>query len=488
MTGEYERVQITGWLKCLSPLSIGTGAMPGDISGREGQHGNYLDICTHPDGTPFIPGTSLRGLLSALLKSSNQASHHANLFGEMPGGQRGENQASNASLLRVYDAKLCQAGNGGILKTRRTRTATDPITGTAKDNSLHEVAQVPINSQFFCEFELERRGNHRISRTEVKTFLGLLNQLAKDNPLARLGRGGNKSEGQVVWTLDSVKTLSPARLVDWLLKQPVTDLANAFIEANSLNQTAPVVQGKRQFNQIPLHIKLQAPLLVDPERPDDKKNLTNQDKRDNSPDMVFRKENHNGKTRLIAPASSLRGLLRSHCRKILMTILVENTQEAPPFIKAGKKADDLLKILFGSEERASALIFHDATGENVKTHRQTFNAVDRFTGGVADSALYTVEAAWVETLKTKLRINHGYLHKQNNWWKGLLVLALRDAMEGDLALGWGKAKGYGVFTVEIKLEKGGAFVQRWDDLKQSHWKNLAKDWVKSLHDLLNQPL
>ena len=80
MNGEYERVQITGRLKCLSPLSIGTGAMPDDITGREGQHGNYLDICTHPDGTPFIPGTSLRGLLSALLGKPNDnhdKSNHA---------------------------------------------------------------------------------------------------------------------------------------------------------------------------------------------------------------------------------------------------------------------------------------------------------------------------------------------------------------------------------------------------------------------------
>ena len=476
MTHDYERVIIQGRLVCQTPLSIGTGVLPKVIdAGKDREPANRLDICIRGDDLPYIPGSSLRGLLSALLPKDH---NHLRLFGSA----RGENN-TQAGQLRVFDAVWQACERQRTPTQNRTRTRIEPITGTSKDNCLYDLVQVPAYSEFRCEFEMDR-----IDRTTVQLFLGLLNSFNGSNALARLGRGVGKSEGQVVWTLDSVKTLSPARLVDWLLKQPVTDLANAFFLDDSLNKTEPVIQGKRQFTQIPLHLKLQAPLLVDSERPDDKKNLTNQDKRDNPPDMFFRKETHNGKTCLVAPASSLRGLLRSHCRKILMTILVENTQEAPPFIKAGKKADDLLKILFGSEERASALIFHDATGENVKTHRQTFNAVDRFTGGVADSALYTVEAAWVETLKTKLRINHGYLHKQNNWWKGLLVLALRDAMEGDLALGWGKAKGYGVFTVEIKVEKGGAFIQRWDDLKQSHWKNLAKDWVKSLHDLLNQPL
>ena len=481
MSGEYERVQITGRLKCLSPLSIGTGAMPDDITGQEGQHGNYLDICTYPDETPFIPGTSLRGLLSALLKSSNQASHHANLFGEMRGGQRGENQASNASLLRVYDAKLCQTGNGGILKTRRTRTATDPITGTAKDNSLHEVAQVPINSQFFCQFELDRRGNHRISRAEVETFLGLLNQLAKDNPLARLGRGGNKSEGQVQWRLASVNTLRAKDLTVWLLDDKPNLQACFHDERKTLNpiEVKPT-KGHERYQSIFLRLLPQGLWLVDPERPEVK----------GEPDMICRTETRDGKTCLIVPASSLRGLLRSHCRKILMTLLVHRLQEQPPYPQSNYKADELISLLFGSQQKPSAVILKDAVGENVQTLTQTFNAIDRFHGGVndGDGALYTVVAAYQTGLETCMMLDWDRLQGQTDWWKGLLLLTLRDAMEGDMALGWGKAKGYGVFTVEV-LETANGNKKSAIPLQdlQDKWLEKAEDWVKCLHDKIKEP-
>ena len=489
MTGEYERVQITGWLKCLSPLSIGTGAMPGDISGREGQHGNYLDICTHPDGTPFIPGTSLRGLLSALLgkpkdknDQSSRAELHRSIFGEMRGGQHGNNDKSKTGLLRVYDANLCQAGDCGQPKIDRTRTAIDPITGTAEDNSLHKIAQVPVNSEFRCEFEFERRGKERINRADVVSFLGLLNQLNPKNPQSRLGRGGNKSEGRVVWSLESVKTLRSDDLAAWLLDAKPS-LGECYRDETKAVKSATIKfdDTHENFQRLYLRLNLQGPLLVDAEEIEE---IINGKPRKIS---HYRYVTRDGQTYLIAPAASLRGLLRSHCRKILMTLLVDKLKENPPYKQARKLADQLIGQLFGCEKLASAISLEDAVGPDIQPHRQSFIALDRFTGGVATTALFNVKASYKGSMQTSICIDPRRIDMQQEWWKGLLLLALRDAMEGDMALGWGKSKGYGVFTLNIGQKKNEETIPDWNAfLLSDKYPGQAMQWVFALHTELTQ--
>jgi len=472
MSHDYERVRIQGHLQILSPLSIGHGGMPAEIQGKEGRPGNRLDICAHPDGTPFIPATSLRGLLRASLPESNE--HHRELFGEMRGREKNQNQpGSKAGLLRVFDAGLSQVGEGGNPKQNRTRTAIDPITATAKDNCLYELAQVPADSRFQCEFELEK-----VSASVVQTFLGLLNLLSKDNPQSRLGRGANKSEGRVSWHLGKVQTLSPAGLAAWLL-DGATDAPARFEDETRKLKAEPITQAEQQSHRFDLLIKLSGLMLVDGE--EEEIADENGEKRKI---QVFRRQNQNGKAYPVIPAASLRGLLRGHCRKILLTLLVDKTKESAPYTTSREKADKLIDDLFGHEGKASAIRLEDALGGNGKIFEQTFNAVDRFTGGVDDGALYTVKAYWQGEFKTTLRINPARIKIEGEWWKGLLVLALRDAMEGDMALGWGKAKGYGGFTLGLIWPGGKDAVKSWDELRQRPKLPDAQSWVKALHQTL----
>jgi len=473
MSHDYERVRIQGRLACLSPLSIGNGGMPAAIEDRESRPGNRLDICAHPDGTPYIPATSLRGLLRALLgEGEAHRDDHRDLFGEMRGGRRGKNDESKASRLRVFDADLCESD-----KAYRTRTAIDPVTGTAKDNCLYQLVQIPAGGQFRCEFELER-----VNRDHVKTFLGLLNTLDENNPKARLGRGGNKAEGRVRWALGKVETLRPADLAAWLagakpgLAECCRNETKVFDRAS-----LDLPDEKGRYLKLQLQIKPKGWLLVDAEEA--KESVNGQERKL----ARCRLETRAGKTCLIAPASSLRGLLRGHCRKILMTLLAAKLRESPPYATARTCADTLINDLFGHQRKASAVSLEDAVGHNVQTHRQTFNAVDRFTGGVLDSALYTVEAAWQGSLDTRLRIDTHRIKTPGDWWKGLLVLALRDAMEGDLALGWGKAKGYGAFTLAIRWEGQKDYWAEWDKLREAPGLPDAISWVKALHQQLDEP-
>lgn len=477
---DYERVRIEGRLVCLTPLNIGAGEMPTvtDI-GPDREPSNRLAVCAGAGGLPYIPGSSLRGLLRALLPEDD-AHRHRDLFGSA----RGDGKDSRAGALRVYDARLPDAEAGGKHTEDRPRTAIDPVTGTARDNFLYTLEQVPAGTEFPCEFEIERCDTETLRR-----FLGLLG-LLDGSRLSRLGRGSGRSEGRVMWKPGSVKTLSPARLAEWLLA--ANKKLDECYEDQTQKLTATPVKpapARPEMKEIPLRLATETPLLVDPRRYGKK----GEKKEDGEPDLVCRTEtrytkNGDAKSVLVVPAASLRGLLRAHCRKILLTLRVDYTKEGPPYADANRRADELIGRLFGTQQHASAVILEDAVAENFARHPQNFNAVDRFTGGVADTALYRVEAATAPHLETTLRIDPVRMPKdQSDWWKGLLVLALRDAMDGDLALGWGKSKGYGIFRAQVKAAEGDKeYAKTWDDLAaKTGLLESAKEWVRALHEELN---
>ncbi|HKK29197.1 MAG TPA: RAMP superfamily CRISPR-associated protein, partial [Alphaproteobacteria bacterium] len=185
------------------------------------------------------------------------------------------------------------------------------------------------------------------------------------------------------------------------------------------------------------------------------------------PDRLTVLQTPDGRIRI--PASTLRGALRARARKILILWIhefwkrrpnqehIENTaaRSATAILEAGKQADRLLENLFGSTTWASTVQISDfVSTKAIKTqdlHHQYFNAIDRFTGGVAEGALYEARAIPIGTeLKGQLRLALRAETSIPPWTRLLLGLVLRDMAMGDIAIGWGKAKGYG--TIKLRLE------------------------------------
>ena len=496
MNDYYERVIISGRLICRTPLSIGAGAMPvpEPTAGTE-EPANRLAVCKGLGGVPYLPGSSLRGLLRALLLEDGATGLHRRVFG----AARGSDRDSQARLLRVYDAFLAGDSRVGKKPDERMRNAIDPVTGATRDHALYSLEQIPAGAEFDCRFELER-----CDRATVATVLGLLDRLDGKRPESRLGRGANKSEGRVEWRADTdaIKVLTPARLAEWL-RDDGTELDSAF-ETVAIAAITPTLKPRRNELQIPLRIRPLSPLLVDPVEPTPEQGRAMGGENGH----LARVEKRAGESVLVVPAASLRGVLRSHCRKILMTLLVANASELSPYPQCQSRADALIGRLFGHEGRASAVILEDATAPYAHgcahEHEQHFNAVDRFTGGVAYGALFWAKAA-VSTTKapldliTTLRIDLDRLawsppetsDANPDWWRGLLLLAQRDAMDGDLILGRGKARGYGVVAVQPKVNK--AFVESWEDLLKLAGTaevpslDTAETWLAALHDALGTP-
>ena len=77
------------------------------------------------------------------------------------------------------------------------------------------------------------------------------------------------------------------------------------------------------------------------------------------------------------------------------------------------------------------------------------------------------------------------------WALGLLSYLLRDAMEGDLSIGWGRARGFGALRLGVTLPDGPA-LDDWGQLLQALeagalpvTKSELGAWTEALEQQLN---
>lgn len=448
----YRRVTLSGTLTTCSELHIGTGdeaTYTRATSSDKEEIFSFNTLLLDIDKKPYIPASTLRGYLRSLSMDNNT---RAFLFGD----------TQQAGVVRVYDARLKTSGGD---RTKISQTSIDAVSGTAQRHHLATHEAVPVGSVFDVEIMLEGNQRTPITEQDIATLLLALQSFG-EQPSGQLGKGKSSGQGCLRWKPVSVLGLSEANFCSWVRRPNATPLTSSFKPIPLDNLAALTVTGIRSGEWVEETFGLQpeSPILINnPHDPDVLKKYSTDDAeyRKRLPNHAFMVR---GEYALI-PGSTLKGWFRAHCRRILLT-LAQNTSSTQV-----ENVDVLLKQLFGSTDGEGYVRFYDATVAFTEddTHRQTFNAIDRFTGGVKDSALYKVRALWV---KEMFRGHIAYRKdKLTGWMQLLLLFAWRDAQEGDLVLGWGKSKGYG--RVRLVSEHGGwkAWLAKLDDETLQQWEN-----------------
>lgn len=477
-TATYRRVIIEGTLTTTSDLHIGTGETGSDPCPESNQSTQFNTLVLDKDKKPYIPGSTLRGLLASQLADGDWKKRW---FGDARQRSDADTQGTMGAL-RVYDAKV----NDGFACTFMSRTSIEPVTQTAKQHHLASHQLVQAGASFAVEIAFDYWGDEKntpISRKDIEQLLGLLARLNG----AQLGTGKSVGQGGLTWQQEEISGLSEASFLQWLQK----NLEQAGAEPKELDGEYEAIEGllastlagvndsgwvKQDFALKPL-----GPILINNPHdvPTKNKSQASKDAKKGEPDLVFL---HRGNKAWI-PGSTLKGWFRGQCRRILLTLAHANNS------KLGKSSSldkyfyelidtEVLAALFGGTQIGEGMVrFYDATVtvSDSDKHIQTFNAVDRFTGGVRDGALYNVKGLWVETPFT------GYIHYREivlqGWMKLLLLFAWRDAQEGDLVLGWGKSKGYGRLALQPTTDQ-------WQTWLKSTGELAA--WEKSLWNQLDQ--
>lgn len=462
---KYHRVWITGQLTTCSALHIGSGEVePFQIRQKDGKliDTEYSDICLDAQNKPYLPASSLRGfLLGAARRLRVDESTQKALFGTaVTDRDTIKKEGMTSGLLAVYDGLFVSAptfaqkptqhqdsetSNVSIQKPLsspfegdehermlRTSVTLDPVLGVAESHKLFNEAVVPVFTKFTARLMLD-------SATEEQLAIMLrLLQCWDGSVLSALGGGVGKGRGRVQWSTEKVEVLDDVGLAAWLSKdyENLSDCYRKLTDLPALSQP-PKVYHTLSFTLVPQG----SFLLHDPAYVKAKETAE-----DNQPDLAFSRLPDG---RALIPATAVRGWLRGRTRRILHTLGADK-----------ERANKLLDQLFGhggksSEENGQRglLWFDDVVSDSLaESYEQTFNAVDRFTGGVAKTALYTVQAARCQHLYGSISVLQST--QPPAWACGILLLIARDVLEGELCLGWGKSRGFGQFAVALQLEDG----------------------------------
>ncbi len=479
---------ITGTLTTESPLQLGGGditARAGLVDEKNSRPVQVKAMFTDHRGRACLPGSSLRGVLRERL---------AALLGQT--GFPKDQQA--ATILKLFGkpeppgvderARIHQSGHGGRLAVHDALVAAEPFTppanwdeppfwnparrtgvasGVALDRRTRTAAAQKLFHYEFVppdvSFSLKLTGDN-LNDEDVAHLLRALDEFKPDaaSPLA-LGADTGNGWGRLRWTLGEVRQLTAGEvrqaLASWI-KNPATlgrGVSTAKVRIHALPTVSVTPPSAPQ--SFTLKLLFDGPFLV--KRPAPPKAKGDTETPNAQPHLD--KDGH-----VVLPASSFRGALRAQAERILRTMALAfhpnltpdelnrfapdptATGETLRIRESGNLAGALDKLslsgrLFGVSGWRSPLdvtAFIEQEAPFAKLGEQDFVAIDRFTGGAKDGAKFKFQAAICPRLTGRItpRFQPGLEAELGH---GLLALALRDVIEGDVSFGLGTGKGYG---------------------------------------------
>ena len=401
------------------------------------------------ENKPLLTGTTLAGALRAALVARQQGYRTVEtqyvaslpdqtekktrgiaslLFGAVKGDDNGYQSA-----LIVDDALGETAG-----VEWRDGVKLDPKTRTAEEKKLFNLEAWPAGTRFHLRFELlllnprERpkgiNDSADYQAQQKKAFYTMLDALANDG----LTLGGRKHRGYgrfeiENWRLREYNLHQPNDLLSWLQEGGKALSADHTTTIEKIKEGSDSAD-KRKYFTLNATFSLEGSLLIRGNAKTD------------GPDMVHL-TNHAKQP--ILSGTSVAGALRQQARRILSVVRPND----PPFL------DDL----FGVDAKASRL-----TVEETKIEEPQFDlvqnrvAIDRFTGGALDSALFNEQPVF-GTSETRLHINLRVINPTDGDI-GLLLLLLKDLwtgllpLGGEISVGRGRLKGE---SAEMVLQQNG---------------------------------
>jgi CRISPR-associated protein Csm3 len=247
------RYRISGTLKTLSPLHVGSGEAREDpqrvraTGSKAGQAIQISTILKDYRGRPYIPGSSLKGIMRHWLwsvlacmgeKWALLREYSSEELTELSQAEQQERVKSNFSWLELlfgtpfhegkvefWDSccitkELSFRGGKDLLNWDPvsltyvdTSVAIDPATGTAAEHLLYQFEVVPPG----VEFEFNLCGQN-LSPTELGLlFLALQGFNSQIYPI-QVGAHSGRGFGRVEFKLDSIRALDAADLKAWVQK------------------------------------------------------------------------------------------------------------------------------------------------------------------------------------------------------------------------------------------------------------------------------
>ncbi len=411
------------------------------------------------DGLPYLPGSSLKGLLRSLARSASDDVLFGDAWGTAATGAPGGRQAR----LVIDDARVVTS-DGVVPTEMRDGVAIEPALGIAADRKKYDGEWLPAGTAFELRLELLLAGDSLDDR-RCDGLLELLSMLEQGRMRvgARTSRGFGATEIVIQpaaptgttsrWNVTQFDCRSADGLFAWLGEgveglasewpQPTSvQFADATRLAADLSRPAPAPVVELDF-VVALDLAVDGSLLI--RGPGDAPGGATKE----SDAAHLGRRTFAGREEPVVAGTSLAGVLRHRCLRIARTRL-------PP--RRVSEADALIAEMFGAVverrtgarggTRASRVRVPELVVQGGRRLRHTRVRIDPWTGGAAESLLFTEDALFGGRVQGELRVRPrlpGADADLEPVERALLLLALRDLATGDLWVGGEAAAGRGRF-------------------------------------------
>jgi len=399
------RVYIKGLLKAMSPFVIGS------------YNDDHTDITPLKDnvGVPYIPGSSIGGMLKSHLISFLEPRFVNDKKIQDFFGSAERDDGSKQSMLITYDCFLksncipLYAVRDGI------RLEKDKKTTVNGGKFEYEVIEAGCLFDFKLEFLL-RENDDDIHYKIMNTMIDMLKE--------GVCIGSKTSRGLGEFRLFDAMTYEVYGQDAYSKYVGFTWESDEFIPYDkSIVKVRGSFGKKRSVNILTFDVTFPDTLLI--------RSYGNENETADSAML-----SSGGKP--IIPGSSWSGLFRHAAVKILAELNYDDV-------------DKLIEQVFGSapniekkaKKTASNVVFYESVIGNGRKFVQTHTAIDRFTQGTTDGALY--DDSIIADCTTQLRIKIRHFEK---WIEDLLLLVVLDINDGYLAIGGQTSIGRGIFKLE----------------------------------------
>ena len=400
------KISITGNLVLKSPLLIGDG---------EGEtNKNFLDthVLKNDSGKPFIPGTSLCGVLREWLTNINPDAV-PKLFGDPDDMQ---------SSIQIEDIELA---NGEIFS--RDGVRIDGLTGTGVTGGKYDFEFVERGASGKLNMLINLRGVHADEKnSSPEKIVAVVKMLLKKlSDGIRLGALTSKGFG-----LAKVENLT-ANIYDFRKK---SDVAAWFLEKDSSCKLLPSTKDFPATNDLVVdaQFNFNSSFIVR----DYEVNAADRSKKVSAVTMKSCGD-------FVIPGTSLKGILRHRAEYI--------------FAKLGLNKN-LLDNLMGtttSKSRFGVSESYVSAEKNFAEVNHTRNKIDRLTGGTLQGTLFTTKPVYQKNFDKSTLTIHFEIRNANDSEVGLAIFLLRDLWFGRVAVGGEKSVGRGTLkglSAEIKFD------------------------------------
>lgn len=416
------KIVIQTKLRTLSPLRIGSGENDGLTD---------ILILKNKQGEPFIPGTSMAGVLRAGISDIYGEETAEALFGKV----NGQNAAQ--SLVNISDVVLTSKGI-----VVRDGVAIDELTGVAKTGAKFDFEALERGATGDLTIEItihqqnvEKPVDLSYAHNAYAVKGDCYGELAAT--LADLLTGGVSVGALTTKGYGKIAGKEAVRVYDFAFsEQKAAERWLAYISEGRLTEPAYTgvagsVKAAENF-YLDVNCVLQGALLI--------RNFDVDDAKQEGDATLSAVQLKSGEDYVI-PGTSWKGVLRSRAYKILLQFTGYDEAVARKYLneifgfandkdKSGKRSKLSVEETYISPHTLTAM-------------RQTRNRIDRFTGSTIDSALFCEEPVWQrergeQTITLKL-----CLKKCTQAEAGLLLLLLKDLWLGNMNIGSGKGIGRG---------------------------------------------